>query len=172
MTSFARAPVVALYDRRPTTMTRGQVVKLLDEVETLREQVRQYQEALAPETVFPLTWRLRPQARTVLTVLHARRGNLVAYERLTLAVAGTHPDLAEPSRGHLGMLVMHIRRALAAAGIPEAVSTFRGQGYVLTVLAGVAVDQAVFEYANDKKPRRATTALERPLPPRRNIYGS
>ncbi|OHV18128.1 hypothetical protein BK022_01200 [Methylorubrum extorquens] len=62
-------------------LTRHQVIALLEERDTLREQARQLEELLRPTIILPAAWRLSRMEADFLNALRAAAPGMVHRER-------------------------------------------------------------------------------------------
>ncbi|MGV6876658.1 helix-turn-helix domain-containing protein [Pseudochelatococcus sp. B33] len=97
------------------------------EIETLRERVRQLEDALAPPGVHvPIEWRLTPVEATVYQCLASRHE--ATKQAIMTALYGTRPDDA-PEIKIVDVIVCHIRKKLKPFGIE--IRTIWGRGYAI-----------------------------------------
>ena len=127
------------------------VAVLREENEVLREQVLQYQKALAPTAILPRAWRLTKTEERLLRAIRAVGPNLLHHERAMLALYGMWEDM--PEQKILDVLVCKIRRKLMEAQVRIRIETVWGRGWRMTPEscamfdAAVAADQARWDQA-------------------------
>jgi two-component system, cell cycle response regulator CtrA len=83
--------------------------RLLEEVDYLREQVRQYKDALGCGLHWPPDWRLTPSERVVLGVLVTRE--VATKEAILITLYGDRAD--PPAEGTIRHFVCTLRKKLA-----------------------------------------------------------
>jgi two-component system, cell cycle response regulator CtrA len=99
-----------------------------DEIETLREEVRQLKSALGRDGwQWPLSWRLS-RKQTILLNLLARRDRV--NKQALVAAIDDGRELSNPAK-NLEVHVWHLRRKLKPVGIT--INTSVGLGYWLSV---------------------------------------
>ena len=118
-----------------------------DEIETLREQVLQLEEALAPRAMLPRSWRLTKTEERLLRAIRAVGPNLLHHERAMLALYGMWEDM--PEQKILDVLVCKIRRKLMEAQAQIRIETVWGRGWRMTPESCAMFDAAV---AADRAP--------------------
>ena len=117
-----------------------------DEIEPLREKVRQYEEALAPRGLLPRAWRLTGKEETLLRALRAVGPNVLHHERAMLALYGMWEDM--PEQKIIDVFICKLRRKLMEAQAQIRIKTVWGRGWRMTPEscamfdAAVAADQA------------------------------
>lgn len=114
---------------------------LRDENETLREQIRQYQEALAPRALLPKSWRLTGKQETLLRALRAVGPNVLHHERAMLALYDMWEDA--PDQKILDIMICHIRRKLMEAQAQIRIETVWGRGWRMTPESCAMFDAAI-----------------------------
>jgi len=114
----------------PHHMSRDQVIALLEERDTLLEQVRQLEEALAPTSILPRTWRLTKTEERLLRALRAVGPNVLNHERAMLALYGMWDDA--PEQKILDVLICKIRRKLMEEQAQIRIETIWGRGWRMT----------------------------------------
>jgi len=125
----------------PHHLSRDQVIALLEERDNLVEQVRQLEEALAPTSILPRTWRLTKTEERLLRALRAVGPNVLHHERAMLALYGMWDDA--PQQKILDVLVCKIRRKLMEAQARVEIETLWGRGWRLTAESCARFDAAV-----------------------------
>lgn len=122
-------------------LSRDQVVALLEERDTLLEQVRQLEEALAPTAVLPRAWRLTATEERLLRALRAVGPNVLHHERAMLTLYGMFEDA--PQQKILDVLVCKIRRKLMEAQAQIRIETIWGRGWRLSAESCARFDALV-----------------------------
>lgn len=122
-------------------LSRDQVVALIEERDTLLEQVRQLEEALAPTAVLPRAWRLTATEERLLRALRAVGPNVLHHERAMLTLYGMFEDA--PQQKILDVLVCKIRRKLIEAQAQIRIETIWGRGWRLSAESCAQFDAAV-----------------------------
>lgn len=125
----------------PHSLSREQVAALLEERETLLEQVRQLEEALTPTAVLPRAWRLTKTEERLLRALRAVGPNVLHHERAMIALYSMWDDA--PEQKILDVLVCKIRRKLMEAQAQIRIETIWGRGWRLTPESCAQFDAAV-----------------------------
>lgn len=128
-------------DAAPHHLTRKQVIALLEERETLREQVRQLEEALAPTALLPRAWRLTKTEERFIRAIRAVGPNLLHHERAMLTLYGMWEDA--PEQKILDVMICKIRRKLMEAQAQIRIETIWGRGWRMTPEACAMFDAAV-----------------------------
>ena len=121
--------------------TRDQIAALLEERDTLREEVRQLKAALAPAAVLPRHWRLKPKEEILLRALRSVGPNVLHRERAMLALYDTWQDA--PDQKIVGVFLVHLRRKLMMAQAQIPIETVWGRGWRLSPQACACFDAAV-----------------------------
>lgn len=113
-----------------------------DEIETLRAQVLQYEEAMAPRTLLPRAWRLTAKEEHLLRALRAVGPNILHHQRAMLTLYGILKDM--PEQKILDVMICKIRRKLMEAQAQIRIKTVLGRGWRMTPesYAAVAADHA------------------------------
>lgn len=114
----------------PHHLTREQVVALLEERDTLRETVRQLEEALVPTTILPRSWRLTSTEERLLRALRAVGQNVLHHERAMLALYGMIEDA--PEQKIIDVWVHKVRTKLRHAQAQITIETIWGRGWRMT----------------------------------------
>lgn len=114
---------------------------LREENDTLREQVRQLQEALAPTAILPRSWCLTKTEERLLRAIRAVGPNLLHHERAMLAIYGMWEDM--PEQKILDVLVCKIRRKLMEAQAQIRIETVWGRGWRMTPESCTKFDVAI-----------------------------
>ncbi|MGU3668446.1 helix-turn-helix domain-containing protein [Methylobacterium sp. A49B] len=127
----------------PHNLSRQQVMALLDQRDTLLEQVRQLEEALAPTAILPRTWRLTATEERLLRALRAVGPNVLHHERAMLALYGMLDEA--PQQKILDVLVCKIRRKLMEAQAQVRIETIWGRGWRLSPESCARFDALVGE---------------------------
>lgn len=122
-------------------LSRDQVVALLEERDTLLEQVRQLEEALAPTAILPRAWRLTATEERLLRALRAVGPNVLHHERAMLTLYGMFEDA--PQQKILDVLICKIRRKLMEAQAQIRIETVWGRGWRLSAESCAQFDAAV-----------------------------
>ncbi|MGX7708008.1 winged helix-turn-helix domain-containing protein [Methylobacterium sp. Gmos1] len=112
-----------------TPPSRLKIVDLLEEIDTLREAVRRYEELLKPSLYAPLSWRLTPHEEAVLLVLYGAKTRVVHRERMLIGVYGILADA--PEQKILDVFVCKVRRKLMEAQTRISIDTVWGRGWRL-----------------------------------------
>ena len=127
-------------------LTREQVIALLEERDTLREHVRQLEEALAPTVVLPRAWRLSTSEECLLRAIRAVEPNVLHHERGMIVLYGMLDDA--PNQKILDVLICKVRQKLRHAQAQITIETVWGRGWRMSPEscarfdAIVAADQA------------------------------
>ncbi|QGY05557.1 helix-turn-helix domain-containing protein [Methylobacterium mesophilicum SR1.6/6] len=127
----------------PHNLSRQQVMALLEERDTLLEQVRQLEEALAPAAILPRSWRLTSTEERLLCALRAVGPNVLHHERAMLALYGMLDEA--PQQKILDVLVCKIRRKLMEAQAQIRIETIWGRGWRLSPESCARFDALVGE---------------------------
>ncbi|MBE7198377.1 MAG: helix-turn-helix domain-containing protein [Parafilimonas terrae] len=127
----------------PHNLSRQQVMALLEERDTLLEQVRQLEEALAPKAILPRTWRLTATEERLLRALRAVGPNVLHHERAMLALYGMLDEA--PQQKILDVLICKIRRKLMEAQAQIRIETIWGRGWRLSPESCARFDALVGE---------------------------
>lgn len=125
-------------------LSRHQVIALLEERDTLREQVRQLEELLRPTIVLPSAWRLTRREADFLNVLRASAPNVVHRERMLIALYGLIDEAPEPKI--LDVYLYKVRRRLMEAQARIEIETVWGRGWRLSPASVIRFDEAVSAY--------------------------
>jgi len=112
-----------------------------DEIETLREQVLQYEEILAPRALLPRAWRLTAKEEQLLRALRAVGPNILHHERAMLTLYGMWEDM--PEQKILDVMICKIRRKLMEAQAQIRIETVWGRGWRMTPESCAMFDAAV-----------------------------
>lgn len=112
-----------------------------DEIETLREQVLQYEEILAPRALLPRAWRLTAKEEQLLRALRAVGPNILHHERAMLTLYGMWEDM--PEQKILDVMICKIRRKLMEAQAQIRIETAWGRGWRMTPESCAMFDAAV-----------------------------
>jgi len=96
------------------------------EVETLRERVRQLEDALTPSAGLPLEWGLTATEARLFSAIAGRE--MATKQYLMTALYSDRPD-EEPEIKIVDVLVCKIRKKLRPFGVE--IKTIWGQGYML-----------------------------------------
>lgn len=113
-----------------TPPSKLKIVDLLEEIDTLREAVRRYEEILKPSLYAPKAWRLTPSEEGVLLVLYGAKTRVVHRERMLIGLYGILADA--PDQKTLDVFVCKIRRKLMEAQARISIETVWGRGWRLT----------------------------------------
>jgi|GEM_PF-2957957 len=130
----------------PHNLSREQVIALLEECDTLREHVRQLEEALAPTIVLPKAWRLTTTEERFIRAIRAVGPNVLHRERGLLALYGMWDEV--PDQKIVDVWVHKVRTKLRHAQAQITIETVWGRGWRMTAEscarfdAIVAVDRA------------------------------
>ncbi len=111
--------------------------QMQDRIEELEEEVRQLRELLAPPLKFPPEMRLSPMQERILSAIYARAPNVVAHERVAVAVY-PDPDMA-PETNSVAVLVSILRRKLKPYGIE--IKNRWGEGLYLDAASAAALSR-------------------------------
>lgn len=125
-------------------LSRHQVIALLEERDTLREQVRQLEELLRPTIILPAACRLTRREADFLNVLRAASPNVVHRERMLIALYGLIDEAPEPKI--LDVYLCKVRRRLMEAQARVEIETVWGRGWRLSPESVVRFDEAVAAY--------------------------
>jgi two-component system cell cycle response regulator CtrA len=108
-------------------MLREDIVDdLRAEIDTLRERVRQLEQALMPNAPLPVEWGLTAAEARLFSALTAR--DMATKEQLMTALYSGRPD-EEPEIKIIDVFVCKIRKKLKPFGVK--INTVWGQGYSL-----------------------------------------
>lgn len=103
-----------------------------EEIQTLRERVRQLEEALAPSTItVPLEWRLTGSEARVFAHLTTRP--VATKQSIMMALYSDRTD-EDPEMKIVDVYICKMRRKLKPFGV--VIGTVWGQGYALEQRAG------------------------------------
>jgi two-component system cell cycle response regulator CtrA len=98
-----------------------------DEIATLRERIRQLEEALSPtDAAPPVEWGLTATQARVYAHLASRER--ATRQSIMTALYGTRPN-DDPEMKIVDVFICHIRRKVAPFGVR--INTIWGQGYAL-----------------------------------------
>lgn len=122
-------------------ISRDPTAALRNEIDTLREEIRHYQEVLAPNAALPRHWRLLPVEERLLRAIRAVGPNVLHRERAMTALYGTWEDVPEVKS--LDVRLCKIRRKLKEARVPIHIETVQCRGWRLTPESCAAYDAAV-----------------------------
>lgn len=125
----------------PHTLSRDQVIALLEERDTLREQVRQLEEALAPMAILPRAWGLTRNEETFLRAIRAVGPNVLHRERALIAVYGMWEEA--PDQKIADVLLSKVRGKLMRAQAQIHIETVWGRGWRMSAESCARFDQAV-----------------------------
>lgn len=125
-------------------LSRHQVVALIEERDTLREQVRQLEELLRPTIILPAAWRLSRMEADFLNALRAAAPGMVHRERMMIALYGLSDEPPEPKI--LDVYLCKVRRRLMEAQTRIQVETIYGRGWRLHPDSVIRFDEAVAAY--------------------------
>lgn len=98
-----------------------------DEIETLRERVRQLEERLAPQFAVPVEWALTGKEALMFAALVAR--GEASKQALMDALYSDKPDGDEPEIKIVDVFICKLRKKLRPYGIE--IQTIWGRGYAL-----------------------------------------
>lgn len=104
--------------------TQHQVVALIEEQRTLREQFRQLEELLRPTIILPSAWRLTCREAGFLKALRATAPGMVHRDRMMIALYGLNDEAPEPKT--LDVYLCKVRRRLMEAQTRIQVETIFG----------------------------------------------
>lgn len=122
-------------------LTRDQVIALLEERDILRETVRQLEEALAPTTILPRSWRLTSTEERLLRAVRAVGPNVLHHERAMLALYGMIEDA--PQQKILDVLICKVRQKLLHAQAQITIETVWGRGWRMSAESCARFDETV-----------------------------
>lgn len=125
-------------------LSRHHVVALIEERDTLREQVRQLEELLRPTIILPSAWRLTRREADFLNVLRSAAPNVVHRERMLIALYGLIDEAPEPKI--LDVYLCKVRRRLMEAQARVDIETVWGRGWRLSPESVARFDEAVTAY--------------------------
>jgi xanthine/CO dehydrogenase XdhC/CoxF family maturation factor len=126
---------------RPHHLTREQVLALLEERDTLREHVRQLEEALAPTFVLPASGRLTPVEEKLIAALRVVGPSVLHRERAMIAIYGMGEDA--PGQKALDILLCKLRKKLAQTRTHIEIETVWGRGWRMSAESRARFDEAV-----------------------------
>ncbi|GJE77202.1 winged helix-turn-helix domain-containing protein [Methylorubrum suomiense] len=121
--------------------TARHLARLVEENETLREEVRQLREQLEPSIQFPRTWRLTQSESRILCALYAAKTRIVTRESAVIASTNREDDL--PDLQILSVSVSRIRTKLRRVGLTSVIETAWGIGYHLSADGVIALNKAL-----------------------------
>lgn len=121
--------------------TARHLARLVEENETLREEVRQLREQLEPPIQFPRTWRLTQSETRILRALYAAKTRIVTRESAVIASTNREDDL--PDLQILSVSVSRIRTKLRRVGLASVIETAWGIGYHLSPDGVIAINEAL-----------------------------
>lgn len=145
----------------PSNLSRDQAVALLEERDTLREHVRQLEEALAPTAILPRSWRLTATEERLLRAVRAVGPNVLHHERAMIILYGMLDDA--PQQKILDVLICKLRRKLMEGQAQIRIETIWGRGWRMTAESCARFDEAVaadkaawgdFDPAGHRRPAR------------------
>lgn len=125
-------------------LTRAQVVALMEERDTLREALRQMQQAMAPQVPVPRNWRLTPKEIMLLLALRRASPGILTKEQCIIALYGVIDD-AIPDQKIIDVFICKIRRKLMEAQARIEVTTVWGRGYQLDAMNRQRLNAALQE---------------------------
>ena len=134
---------------RPDPEAR-RVAVLVEDVETLREEVRQLRALLAPPIRLPIEWRLTLSEERLLSALRAAGPRTLTRERAIVAMCDREVDL--PNSQILSVLASRIRAKLRLIGIENPIIAVAGEGYRLTPAGLAALKAALKREAGSPTP--------------------
>jgi len=108
-------------------LTREQVIALLEERDTLREHVRQLEEALAPTVILPRAWRLSRTEECLIRAIRAVGPNVLHHERAMLTLYGMWDEV--PCQKIIDVWICKLRRKLQHAQAQITIETIWGRGW-------------------------------------------
>lgn len=114
-------------------------IELIEEVETLREAVRQYEALLRPAFEPPTMWRLSPREADILRALYAAHGRVLSEDAILTWIFGVLADNVPDSRV-VPVFLSKLRAKLRLHNIK--ISTAWGRGWYLDAPALEQVRQA------------------------------
>jgi len=94
--------------------------RLRDEVATLREALRQAEEAVCPPLCLPAAWGMTSHEQRFLLALYAAKGEVVTRFRMSVATHGVMSD-RDGGRSVQNRHLCNIRRKLRVLGVPVTV---------------------------------------------------
>ena len=129
----------------PHSLSREQVIALLEERDTLREHVRQLEEALedalAPTLALPDAWRLTTTEERFLCAIRAVGPNILHRERGLLALYGMWDDM--PDQKIIDVWLSKLRKKLREAQAQITIETIWGRGWRMPAESCARFDAAV-----------------------------
>lgn len=116
-------------------MQHDLVLRQQQEIETLRERVRQLEDALIPpDVVVPLEWGLTASEARMFAFLTTR--DIATKQQIHDALYGLRPDGDDPEMKIIDVFVCKARKKLSKFGV--VIETHWGQGYGLRDRASYA----------------------------------
>lgn len=115
--------------------------RLREENETLREHVRQLEEAIVPAIPLPRSWRLTAHQGRLLCAIRAAAPHIFSRERAVLVIYGSSED--HPTWRVMDAQVCYARRSLKRADAPITFETVPGVGWRMSPESCAAFDAAV-----------------------------
>ncbi|MGX7706354.1 helix-turn-helix domain-containing protein [Methylobacterium sp. Gmos1] len=109
--------------------SRLKIVDLLEEIDTLREAVRRYEELLKPPVYTPRAWRLTAHEEAFLLVLYGAKTRVVHRERMLIGIYGMLADA--PDQMILNNYLCRVRRKMMQAQTRISIETAWGRGWRL-----------------------------------------
>lgn len=113
---------------------------LLDENDTLREEVRQLRELLAPQLDVPASWRLSRSEAKILRAIRAGGPCWVSGERIYVALYGSGDD--GPAYNTFSAIMSHLRTKLRLHAPSITIEHLRDFGWRLSPGGVAALDAA------------------------------
>ncbi|MCJ2069582.1 helix-turn-helix domain-containing protein [Methylobacterium sp. J-030] len=114
------------------------MIALLEERDTLREDVRQLEEALTSMIVLPKAWRLTTTEERVICAIRAVGLNVLHRERGLLALYGLWDEV--PDQKNINVWICKIRQKLREAQAEITIETVWGRGWRMTAESWVRFD--------------------------------
>ncbi|GJE37819.1 helix-turn-helix domain-containing protein [Methylobacterium persicinum] len=127
---------------------------LRDENDTLRERIRQLEEALIHPVLPPLSWGLSPKQSLILQAIRAASPGYLHLDRAMIILYGMSDEA--PCKRVLYVFMAHTRRKLERAGVPLVIEAVAFRGWRLPPESRETYDAAIAaENERLNLPRRA-----------------
>lgn len=126
----------------PHNLTRAQVIALMEERDTLKEALRQMEQAMAPVMQLPREWRLTGCETKFLFAVRAVAPNVAHKERVLIAMYGVL-DQDMPDQKVIDVYACKVRRKLMAVQAQIHIETVWGRGYRLSPESLARLDTAI-----------------------------
>jgi hypothetical protein len=123
------------------SLTRKQVIGLFDQIETLREYIRQLEDALVPMSQLPSQWNLSSHQARLLRAIRAAGPSGLSHDSAMLAIYGMIDEAPDDRIIHV--FLVHIRRRLAAANVPICIERIPKFGWRMPPESCAVFDAAI-----------------------------